>query len=108
MSIIETVAVFVGIPAAVILTVYGLVYAGGTRSGSRRYRPGRPFDFTPVWFLAAPEEQTAEAANGRAVTGANRLALRKGDTPDPAAGVPASEGPAAARQDETGGASDRW
>jgi hypothetical protein len=105
LSIIETIAVFVGIPAAVVLIVFGLVYAGGPRSGSRRYRPGRPYHFTPVWFLAAPEQHGAATGNGRAVSGANRPALTKGGTPDTAAVQPAS---AAARPDATGGASDRW
>jgi hypothetical protein len=57
MSIAETVTVFVGVPALVIAVVAGLVYLSGARS-SRRYRPGRPFEFTPVWFLSSPEEVT--------------------------------------------------
>lgn len=114
MSIIETVAVFAGIPAAVILIVYGLVYAGGARSGSRRYRPGRPFEFTPVWFLAVPERQGPDAPvtlNGRAVTGADRLSLAKGETPgagEPGPGATGANPPAEGRPDATGGASDRW
>ncbi|HEX6075429.1 MAG TPA: hypothetical protein VFZ32_09220 [Micromonosporaceae bacterium] len=54
MSIVETVTVFVGLPALVIAVVAGLVYLSGARS-SRRYRPGRPFEFSPVWFLSSPE-----------------------------------------------------
>jgi hypothetical protein len=98
---IETVLVFAAVPAVVVLIVVGLVYAGGARSGARRYRPGRPFEFAPVWFLSAPEQQpvAAEADAGRrSVSGANRLALSKGD--EAAAGT----APAAV----TGGASDRW
>jgi hypothetical protein len=100
LSIIETLAVFAGIPLAVVAVVVGLVYAGGgdfgTRSAARRYRPGRPFDFTPVWFLSAPDAQPDMPAtsNGHAaITGANRMALTKADEQV---------------QDVTGGASDRW
>ena len=65
MSIIETLVVFAGIPLAVVAVIYGLVFAGSARANDRRYRPGRPFDFSPVWFLSAPEQQ-ASAANGHA------------------------------------------
>jgi hypothetical protein len=102
LSIIETLAVFAGIPLAVVAVIYGLTYAGSARSNDRRYRPGRPFDFTPVWFLSAPEHQAA-SANGHApstpaVSGANRQALTKAE--ENAAGGPVG--------DTTGGASDRW
>ncbi len=98
MSIIETLVVFAGIPLAVVAVIAGLVYAGGSRSNDRRYRPGRPFEFAPVWFLSAPESQgEAEADGHAAVSGANRMALAKADTP--------SVEPVA---DVTGGASDRW
>jgi hypothetical protein len=106
LSIIETLVVFAGIPLAVVAVIAGLVYAGGARSNDRRYRPGRPFDFTPVWFLSAPEIQAethAHAANGHVVTGANRMALEKAD-----AQVDTAPGAAAPPADVTGGASDRW
>jgi hypothetical protein len=101
LSIIETLVVFAGIPLAVVAVIYGLVYAGSARANDRRYRPGRPFDFSPVWFLSAPEQQVS-AANGHApkpaVSGANRHALTKAE--ENAAGGPVG--------DTTGGASDRW
>jgi hypothetical protein len=79
----------IGIAAGVALVVYVLVYAGGSRR-AKRYRPGRTFEFTPVWFLAAPERQSVAGSPGRELTAA------------PAGGV------AVARPRETGGASDRW
>jgi hypothetical protein len=99
LSIIETLVVFGGTPLAVVAVIYGLVYAGSARSNDRRYRPGRPFDFQPVWFLSAPDQQLS-AADGHApaVSGANKLALAK-------AGENTAEGPVG---DTTGGASDRW
>lgn len=69
------------------LIVAAFVFAGGSRR-SKRYRPGRPFTFTPVWFVSAPEHQ-ARAGISRALT-AGSLAGR------------------VARPRETGGASDRW
>lgn len=52
MTPLETIGIFAGIPAAVILVMAALVYGTSARR-STRYRPGRPFDFAPVWFLAA-------------------------------------------------------
>jgi hypothetical protein len=108
LSIVETLVIFVGIPAVVVAVVYGLVYGGSARR-ARRYRPGRPFDFTPVWFLSAPDRfgepngaRSGAAATDRAVSGASRMALTKAETAD--AGEPAT----GALPDGTGGASDRW
>jgi hypothetical protein len=79
--------ILIGIAVAFALVVAALVFMGGTRR-SKRYRPGRPFAFTPVWFLAAPQKQS-RAGLVRVLT-AGSLAGR----------VP--------RPRETGGASDRW
>ena len=103
MSTIETTLIFAGIPAAVILLIAGAVYAGGSRR-SRRYRPGRPFDYTPVWFLSAPEQQLAKAANARELTGARRAELPAGGT---APTVTEWSGDKA-QPHVIGGASDRW
>jgi hypothetical protein len=86
---IETVLIYAGIPALVIVVVFGLVFTGQTRrGGGRRYRPGRPYEFRPVWFLA----NTGRTAGGE-------LAL----TP-----APSGEWPATAGQSGTGGASGTW
>ena len=79
--------ILVGIAVGLGLVLAALVFVGGSRRG-KRYRPGRPFPFTPVWFLAAPEEQS-RAGIARALT-AGTLAGR------------------VSRPRETGGASDRW
>ncbi len=100
MSIIETTLVFVGIPAAVILIIVAGVYAGGSRR-SKRYRPGRPFEFTPVWFLAAPEQVAAVAAQHE-LTGSSRKALTSAAKDDE---WPSEE---LVHEHATGGASDRW
>lgn len=88
MSIVETVTVFVGIPALVIAVIAGLVYLSSARP-SRRYRPGRPFEFTPVWFLSSPDDIAAE--EGR-----------------PVIDVGSSGEPAETATREKGGARGRW
>ncbi|WP_432050984.1 aa3-type cytochrome oxidase subunit CtaJ [Verrucosispora sp. NA02020] len=100
LSVTDTLLVFVGIPAVVVLVIAGLVYAGSRSGGggAKRYRPGRPFSFTPVWFLGKPEE-LADSAGTALAAGAQAPALssRKQEQ----AGVEAPAG-------GTGGASDRW
>lgn len=90
---------------AVVLVVWGLVYAGGTHR-SKRYRPGRPFHFTPVWFLSSPEQLTGRTEAAELPAGRQQQQL-----PSRPAGEPAV-GPVLAAQTEgaqhVGGASDRW
>jgi hypothetical protein len=85
---------------AVVLVITALVYGGSTRT-SKRYRPGRPFEFTPVWFLSAPEQLSGRTDAVSLPAGPPRPEL-EGRRP----GEPA-EGPLLAAQ-LTGGASDRW
>jgi hypothetical protein len=97
LSIFTTVLVFVVIPAAVLLVVGSLVLSGSdrTRRSSRRYRPGRPYDFQPIWFLAAPDQVSTVAAGPPA-----RRAIG-GQVLEDSAGARVLPGP-------TGGASDSW
>nr|WP_306839801.1 hypothetical protein [Catenuloplanes nepalensis] len=60
----------------------------GNRRKEKRYRPGRPFEFTPVWFLSSPGQL------------AGRLAITSS--------TPAGDDAAANPHGPTGGASDRW
>jgi hypothetical protein len=78
-SLLKTTAIPMAIALLVVAVVYAMVYAGSARR-AKRYRPGRPFEFTPVWFLASPEKA------------APALAIEGAQTP----------------HGETGGASDRW
>jgi hypothetical protein len=97
LSISSTVLVFLIIPAAIILLVASLVLAGSDRTKrTRRYRPGRPYDFQPIWFLASPEQVT-----GTAVTAdGHQKAIEAGILED-ATGHRVLPGP-------VGGASDSW
>lgn len=87
-NFITDLLILIAVAVALGLVVTGLVYSGGGRR-SKRYRPGRPFEFTPVWFLASPEHQSRSG-----VIPGNELV--------------AASGKHAPRPRETGGASDRW
>ncbi|WP_328466257.1 hypothetical protein OHA21_45785 [Actinoplanes sp. NBC_00393] len=90
MSVISTVLVFVIIPAAIIGAVAALVLNSSDKSKpSRRYRPGRPYDFPAMWFTAAPD-RVAPVADGH-----------RGLVIEDSSGAPVRPGP-------TGGASDSW
>lgn len=91
LSIIETLVVFVGIPLLVVAVITGLIFAGSARTNDRRYRPGRPFDFTPVWFLSAPDAQGPAPAELEAAPRRELVTAEHGTVGD-----------------VTGGASDRW
>jgi len=98
---LSTVLVFVVIPVAVVLVIAALTRVGSDRTRpTRRYRPGRPYDFTPIWFLASPE-QVKPAPSGRSSRpAAQPRAIESGIIED-ASGQPVLPGP-------VGGASDRW
>ncbi|HEY8473316.1 MAG TPA: hypothetical protein VIL37_11875 [Natronosporangium sp.] len=77
------------VPAAIVAIVWGLASIGGP-SAKRRYRPGRPYDFIPVWYLANHRRGAAG---------------RPGHDAEDAAAPADEEQPV---QGSTGGASDRW
>lgn len=97
----EVVLVFVGIPVGVFLLLAAAVYGAGSRH-SRRYRPGRPFEFAPVWFLASPERiLTVDDAPEPAAPGTAML-------PAGEAGALATAGGTSSVHGVKGGASGSW
>jgi hypothetical protein len=87
----------VGVPAVVVALVWALAYRGGP-GAEKRYRPSRPYQFSPVWYLAArPEQQRPEQQRPALAAGGQRLAL---PAPPDRSGQPG--------QMAVGGASDRW
>jgi hypothetical protein len=98
LSATETALIFVGIPAAITLLIAVLVLAPSGRGGPHRYRPGRRFDFTPVWFLSSPEQLAEPSTRTALPTSAQPPALASGEVEK--AGAPAAG--------TMGGASDRW
>ncbi|GAA0491898.1 hypothetical protein Ade02nite_21960 [Paractinoplanes deccanensis] len=98
MSISSTVLVFVVIPAVIIGLIAALVLAGADRNKrTHRYRPGRPYDFQPIWFLARPEKLVGAGGHDH---GHAQPALT-GPVLEDSTGAPVKPGP-------TGGASDSW
>jgi len=113
--------IFVGIPLAVVGIIFALVYASPGGRGAKRYRPGRPYSFAPVWFLARPEKDGPAAAKPdsahAALTAPERAAPESAAAPGTAvasgtavAKVASTDAAVAAREHPgvTGGASDRW
>jgi hypothetical protein len=82
MSPIETALIFVGAPATITAALAGLVYGASSRR-SPRYRPGRPFAYAPVWFLAAERTAALErhAAEGGHAAIEARYQAGQGRTP---------------------------
>jgi hypothetical protein len=105
LTITETLLTFVGIPGAVVACVYGLVYAGSAARG-KRYRPGRPYAPSAVWFVAnKPGAAAAGHASAHAVTAAPaRPAVGGGAGSHESLG---DEVPTVG-YGETGGAHDSW
>ncbi len=95
MSLLETVLTFGGIPAAVVFLMTGLVYGVSARGG-RRYRPGRPYEFTPVWFLSAATPGGGSGAGHKAALPAHDRAALPAAVTEPEA------------RDVKGGASGSW
>ena len=101
MSIFSTILIFAVIPVAAIVVIAALAAAGGRRTRrDRRYRPGRPYDFQPIWFLASPSQVSPVYSGGSSGRITQPPALESGVVEEPAARrVPAGS---------VGGASDRW
>jgi len=91
MSIVETVLVFVGIPALIIAVLALLVYGRSQFKGPNRYRPCKPWNFPPVWYLPHPAPGSAAETD--------RLALESSS---------GAAAPRAAQQKAVGGASGEW
>jgi hypothetical protein len=103
----QTLLIFVGIPAAVILIVAAFVYTGGRKS-AKRYRPGRGYDYAAVWFTSAPQPAGSDEHHGGtrpALPAGHGEPTRPGE---PAATVAVPAAMAVSAPGVTGGASDRW
>jgi hypothetical protein len=93
----NTLLVFVVIPMGIITVVAVFIASSSSRSRpARRYRPGRPYDFKPIWFLASPA-QVSPAFGGKSSS-----------APELPAGVIEDSAGMQVRPGPTGGASDRW
>jgi hypothetical protein len=100
-STLHALAIFVGIPLLVILTVSLLVYAPSWARGPR-YRPGQPWQSKTEWFGASvaadpPLRLLEDAGPGTGTTGSSRVS-------------PVPEHPDARERSDggSGGASATW
>jgi hypothetical protein len=99
--VLSTLLVFVVIPLGIILVIAALAVAGSNRTRrKRRYRPGRPYDFQPIWYLASPE-QVGIGNGGRALGQQTEQPQLEAQVIEDSSGARVLPGP-------TGGASDRW
>jgi hypothetical protein len=112
-SLLETVLVYAGISAAVIAVCLGVLSARRARL-DRRYRPGRPFVFAPVWLPDASRATGGHTADG-AGTGQSGpdphgVQVPGGATSSPGAQVPGCPQVPSGRHGSEihGGASGRW
>jgi hypothetical protein len=83
MTVIQTVLVFAGIPAAIIAALTFAVYGKSMLHQPNRYRPGRPWNYAPAWFVPHPEAVV--------VAGSARPQLESGSTTTTAVGGASGE-----------------
>ena len=55
MTVVQTLLVFVGIPAGIVLIIFLAVYGKSLARQPNRYRPGKAWDFEPAWYVPHPE-----------------------------------------------------
>lgn len=53
---IRLIALFVGVPVAVLAVLASVIL----RPQRRRYRPGQPWEYPPVWYLPAHGGEAAD------------------------------------------------
>jgi hypothetical protein len=68
MTIVETVLVFVGIPAGITAVLAFGVYGRSLLHQPNRYRPGKAWNFAPSWYVAHPEALSQPITSSDSVT----------------------------------------
>jgi hypothetical protein len=66
MNIVETLLIFAGIPLGITAVLVAAVY-GPDAMRQKRYKPGKAWEFEPVWFVPHPGHvpgSTSPAAPG--------------------------------------------
>ncbi len=70
MTVVETVLVYIGIPAGITALLALMVFGRSLAHQPNRYRPGRPWKFEPVWFVPHPDALPNHPETRVAITGA--------------------------------------
>lgn len=68
MTVVQTVLVFVGIPLAIVLVLFLGVYGKSLARQPNRYRPGRPWNFPPSWYVPHPDAVVTRAGGQSSTT----------------------------------------
>jgi len=68
MTIVETVLVFVGIPAGIVSVLAFGVYGKTLLHQPNRYRPGKAWNYPASWYVPHPEALDRRAAGAGTVT----------------------------------------
>lgn len=64
----QTVLVFVGIPAGIIAFLVLAVYGKSLVRQPNRYRPGRAWDYPPSWYVPHPDAVVPHESSGSSTT----------------------------------------
>lgn len=65
LTVFQELLILFGVPILVVIAVFAVVYLRHPRPQSR-YRPGQPYDFKPVWFIARDGAVGERAPSGAA------------------------------------------
>ena len=87
MSPVQTALIFAGIPLLVIAFISFAVYGRSALHQPNRYRPGRPWNYPPAWYVPHPDATEGAVAE--------HAALESGDSDRSGVGA-------------AGGASGEW
>ncbi|MCH7233039.1 hypothetical protein L0U85_19585 [Glycomyces sp. L485] len=84
MTVFQELLILFGAPILVVVAVYAAVYLRHPRPQSR-YRPGEPYNFKPVWFVA---REGGVGPDLRPTTGAIESGVRSDGSGEPIASGP--------------------
>jgi len=70
--------VYAGIPALIILVLFLGVYGRSLTRQNTRYRPGRPWNHAPVWYIPHPETLANPAPARAQIEGATSTTTATG------------------------------
>jgi hypothetical protein len=62
-SVVQTVLVFIGIPAGIIAVIALGVYGKAIVRQPNRYRPGKGWDYPPAWYVPHPDAVVGQGSS---------------------------------------------
>lgn len=75
MTVVQTVLVFVGIPAGIISLIALATFGKSIARQPNRYRPGKSWDHPPAWFVPHPDAVVTRRTAGSSTTGSSTTAV---------------------------------